>query len=234
MDSSHYQIHTDRVISTNNVNVDYLLCGICKNILWSPEKCKDCKLHFCKFCISFSLLKCKKCPSCMNEYITTPADHYLLEDLSELQIRCVYSYNGCAKIVHYDQVIQHEADCIYRERMCEECNTKILKKYYHTHIILCKNALSNSLYLDCNQIISYYQDKFNKLEIENLDDIAGLKKYFFETSTVKEETLNKLLTTLQKQHKQLEELISENNTMDVNNISESMNKSGEKINCNFL
>jgi hypothetical protein len=234
MDSSHYQIHTDRIICGKNINMNFLLCNICKNILWTPEQCRNCNLHFCKFCINFTRLKHKDCPSCITEYIKSPADHFLIEDLSELQIKCVYSYNGCTKVIPYDQIIQHEAGCIYRERLCEECNEKILEKYHHTHIIICKNSITNSLYLDCNQIISYYQDKFNKLDKDNLNDIKTLEKYFKDAYTQKIDTIEKLTSTIKKQHKQLEELINENNLLEANNISETYAKSGEKLNCAFL
>jgi hypothetical protein len=237
MDSSHYQIHSDRVLTSKKVVLDFLLCGLCKNLLWQAEKCVSCRSHFCKFCVSFSLLKSKKCPTCMNEYIKGPPDHFLVEDLKELFIRCVFSFNGCTKVVPYDEITQHEGECIYRERVCEECNSKILKKYYHTHIILCKNSIANNLFIDTNQIISYYQDKLIKIEKENNDDLANLKKYFSEAYVQKEENITKLVDTIHKQHKILEELVMElnnSNNSNNNNVNESIIKSGEKITCNFI
>jgi len=148
MDSLHYQIHTDRVIPSEKIKVEYLTCFLCKNILWQPEKCEECNTHFCKYCKKFSLLKSKKCPSCLCEYISKSADFYLNEDLKDLVIKCIYSMNGCNKAVEYDLLQNHENDCIYNEQICEECNKKILKKNYHTHIILCKNSVCNNLQID--------------------------------------------------------------------------------------
>jgi hypothetical protein len=242
MESAHYQIHPDRVIPGKKVKLDYLLCQICNNLIWQPEKCSTCKSHFCRFCISFSLLKDRKCSACLNEYIKSPPDHYLIEDLSDLNVKCVYSFNGCNRIVNYEKITHHEKDCIYKEIICEECNTKILKKYYHTHIIICKNAFSGkNFFLDCTQIINYYQDKFNKIEKDNLEDITMIRKNFKDIAQQKEDSINKMLMTIQKQHKQLEEIANEyniNRTFIGNNnninIAESLNKSEDKINCNFI
>ena len=101
MDSSHYQVHSDRIIPKNNIKPEFLSCNICKNILWQPEKCKDCHTHYCRFCILFSLLKSKKCPTCFSEYTSKSPDTFLLEDLTDLNVKCFYSYNCDKKIVTY-------------------------------------------------------------------------------------------------------------------------------------
>ena len=232
MESSHYQLHLDRVKTDEKLRMDYLLCGICKNILWDPEKCEYCKTHFCRFCITFSLLKSKKCPSCINEYKRGNSDYFLLEDLKDIVTNCIFSFNGCTKTIKYDQIKLHEEECIYKEKVCEECNSKVLKKYYHTHIIICKNNVSNDLLIDCKQIITYYQEKLNKLEKENLLDIENLKKTYSEAFYQKEDTINKLLKTIQRQHQVLEDICKSKEKLVYQ--SEENSKIGNKINCNFI
>ena len=126
MESFHYQIHTERVIPSNKIKIEYLICFLCSQILCQPEKCEDCDTHFCKYCIKFSLLKCKKCPSCLCDYNSKPPDFYLNEDLKELVLKCIFSFNGCNKAVEYDLIQNHENECIYKEQICDECNQKIL------------------------------------------------------------------------------------------------------------
>jgi hypothetical protein len=232
MESSHYQLHSDRIIPDSKVKLQYLLCALCKNILWDPEKCSNCKIHYCKFCITFSLLKGKKCPICITEYKKSNADIYLLEDLSELIVKCVYCINGCSLTLNYNMIKQHEEECIYREMECEDCHIKILKKYYHTHIVICKNSSSANLLIDCKQIVSYYQDKLNKLEKENLEDIANLKKYYNDAYTQKQETIDKLIETIKKQYKMLDQIVKDQEKMC--HESEENTKIGNKINCNFI
>ena len=232
MESSHYQLHSDRVKFDEKLRMVYLSCGICKNILWEPEKCEYCKTHFCRFCITFSLLKSKKCASCINEYKRSNPDYFLLEDLKDIILNCIYNYNGCTKSVNYDHIKSHEEECVYKEIVCEECNIKVLKKYYHTHIIICKNKVSNDLFIDCKQIITYYQEKLNKLENENLTDIENLKKSYYEAFNQKEETINKLLKTIQRQHLMLEEICKSKERLLFQN--EEFSKIGNKINCNFI
>jgi hypothetical protein len=213
MELGHYQLHTDRVISNQKVNVDYLSCFLCKNILWQPEKCNDCSTHFCRFCIRFSLLKSRKCPTCLNEYYPVSPDHYLVEDLNNLQVKCVHTYSGCNKILVYKSMSEHENECIYKEKVCEECNTKILKKSYHTHIVLCKNSVSQYLAIDFHQIVMYFQEKLEKLQKENMEEIDKLKKTFVDVYTQKEIHLGELLQKLEKQKKLLEEILNDREKM---------------------
>jgi hypothetical protein len=209
MESLHYQINTDRVIPSEKIKIEYLTCFLCKNILWQPEKCAECNIHSCKYCIKFSLLKTKKCPSCLCDYNSKSADFYLNEDLKDLVIKCIYSFNGCNKAVEYDLIQKHENECIYKEQICEECNKKILKKNYHTHIILCKNSVSNNLQIDYGQIIFYFKDKLNKIDRENTEDLEKIKKNFVDVYNQKMQILNSLLEKLEKQQNILEEIAAE-------------------------
>lgn len=209
MDTSHYQILLDRVVPKQNININFLLCNICSNILWQPEKCKGCQTHFCRFCILFSLLKSKKCPNCFVDYSPKSPDTFLVEDLEDLQIKCLYYYNGCNIIQNYGLIFKHENECIFKEITCEECNQKILKKFYHTHIILCKNTIPENLSIDVRQIVYYFKEKLEKIELENIDELEKLKKYFYELYTNKEEKLNNLIAKMERQTKQFEEIFDE-------------------------
>lgn len=209
MDSSHYQIHTSRVIPQANVKVEFLSCFICKNILWQPEKCRECHTHFCRFCIVFSLLKSKKCPCCCNEYFSKTPDTFLIQDLNDLYIKCFYTYNGCSQSLKYTEILSHEIECIYKEQTCEECNKKILKKNYHTHIVLCKNSVPLNIKIDYPQVLNYFKDKLEKVEKENLEDIEKIKKAFQETLMQKDNILQNLLTKMEKQTRLLEEIAVE-------------------------
>lgn len=207
--TSHYQIHSDRALINTKIKVEYLLCQICRSVLWQPEKCQQCQSHFCKFCIRFSLLKSKKCPCCLVDYSSSNPDHYLVIDLNELILKCIYTYNGCNKCLSYKEIIEHENLCIYKEKVCEECNKKILIKDYHPHIIICKNSISNVFSIDFNQILGYFQEKLNKVEKENKEELSKLKKTYEEIFTQKEVVLTNLLNKMNNQQKIIEELVNE-------------------------
>lgn len=243
MDSSHYQIHIDRVIPKSNIKLDYLLCQICTNVLWQPEKCNSCHTHYCRFCIVFSLLKNKKCPTCSEVYAPKSPDTFLIEDLQDLSVKCYYTTNGCNKILNYSAITKHESECIYREQNCEECNKKILKKNYHTHIVLCKNSFPEELGIDYRQILVYFSDKLQRIERENSDDLEKLKKNFMENYHNKELILANLFKKFQKQKKMLEEVVIENEKRknqseeeikifnEYGNVGNTLNK--EIINSNY-
>lgn len=228
MEKSHYLLNRDRLTIDTKVEINYLLCEICQNILYEPEKCKSCSSHFCKFCIHFSQLKCKNCPVCHEIYVSDPPDSFLYSDLLELKVKCIHSINGCTKFINYSDIFSHEENCIYKEKTCEECNAKILKKNYHTHIILCKNSLENNLLVDYNQIINYFNEKLNKIEQENLLEIEKAKKQYEETLSKKEEALNLLISKMEKQQLVLEELV---NYKQKNQIENEANNKFNNDNC---
>jgi hypothetical protein len=209
MDSNHYLIHPNRAIKTPSIKIDYLCCNLCGNILWQPEKCKSCHSHFCKFCIVFSLLKTKKCLQCLNEYNPSSPDSFLVEDLDELQITCLNSIHGCSVSNKYSSIQKHENECIYREVNCPDCNTKILKKDFHTHIIICKSIIPNNFFIDFRQVIIYFNDKLGKLENDNLTDLEKLRKGFSETLSQNELKLQNIFLKMEKQKKQIEDIIYE-------------------------
>jgi hypothetical protein len=209
MDSSHYRIQMDCVIPKYNINLNYLLCNFCKNVLWQPEKCRECHTHFCRFCIAFCLLKSKKCPNCLLEYNPKSPDTFLKEDLKDLNLKCFYNSNGCNKIIQYEMILKHKGECVYKEINCEECNKKIISKNYHSHIIICKNSLPDNMKIDYSQILVYFKDKLEKIDKENRDDLEKLKKNFRDIISQKEAVLGKLLDNIHKQTKNLEDIVLE-------------------------
>jgi hypothetical protein len=209
MDSNHYLIHPARVIKTPGLKIDFLCCILCGNIIWQPEKCKFCHTHFCKFCIVFSLLKTKKCLQCLNEYNPSSPDSFLVEDLKELQIICQNKIHGCNASNKYTTILKHESDCIYREINCQDCNNKILKKDFHTHMIICKSILPKDFFIDYRQVIVYFNDKLEKVENENLVNLEKLKKSLTETLSQNELKLQNIFLKMEKQKKQVEDLIYE-------------------------
>ncbi|CAF4263521.1 unnamed protein product, partial [Rotaria sordida] len=57
-------ISCDRVCSPSSVNVNFLECPICHDLLWKPVACQTCETAFCSACIGQWLANNpEKCPN---------------------------------------------------------------------------------------------------------------------------------------------------------------------------
>eukprot|EP00347_Sterkiella_histriomuscorum_P018182 403346480 len=97
---------------------EFFKCNICNNLLKQAKTCTSCQKNFCQYCISNSLIQSNICPSC---YIQSPTYENISRNLQSLlnkfKIYCKNSQKGCSKIIPYDNVEQHESNCLN----CENC-----------------------------------------------------------------------------------------------------------------
>jgi hypothetical protein len=107
----------DNIIEkNNNINDLYdLCCPICLNILKNPITCSSKKHshNFCKNCIDEYLKNHNNCPVCKNifEYKTNKNIENIL---SKLLFKCVFSKEGCNKIINYLSYFKHINECKFK------------------------------------------------------------------------------------------------------------------------
>jgi hypothetical protein len=177
-------IPTDRIVNKNEFrHLERLTCQlICTQILIDPVKCSECSLHFCKRCIEKWHKSTPSCPNCRNVFVGSKAEKSLLEDLSDIIIKCLYMVNGCAQELGYNEIVPHEEVCEYMPFSCKwNCNAKLLKRNIEEHYLICEMRLEKCL--NCEKEV-YEKELVMHKPIECLQDkLAGLN------STIKQ--LNK-------------------------------------------
>ena len=114
------EINPNRIKVKEKIKVDRYLCGICQNVLLSPRKCSNCPKHFCNLCSSAYIEINTVCPSCKQTLSLNNAEHYLIEDLSELTIECKNSHLGCKEILMHSVLFDHEENCSFNAEKIEE------------------------------------------------------------------------------------------------------------------
>jgi hypothetical protein len=170
-----------RVINNEFVNLNRFLCKLCKNILINMKKCNMCNSHFCEECI----LGFKKetqgdyCPECHMNFKLEEGEIYLAKFLSELQIECTFKSKGCEEICFYQNLLEHESICKYREKKCENCNAVFDFNEYYSHLINCFQLLENyNTEIRQKKILSLikaFDEKISKIKYENKYGINSLK-----------------------------------------------------------
>jgi len=93
-------IPSERVRAPPSVNIDYLDCSICRDLLWKPIACQACETPFCSTCIYQWLNKNpSKCPNRCETYTERKCPPFVAKLLAELRIVCFYQSNGCEEVI---------------------------------------------------------------------------------------------------------------------------------------
>ena len=91
---------SERVRGSPPVNVDYLDCSICRDLLWKPIACQWCETPFCSSCINrWFVNNPKKCPIGCEAYTERKCPPFIVKLLAQLQIACFYQSNGCEQVI---------------------------------------------------------------------------------------------------------------------------------------
>ena len=113
---------------------DDLTCSICQLVLRDPQLTSCCGHHFCKSCIARILDEWSPCPLCKESSFSTFLDKSFLRKVSELEILCPRSEDGCTWTGTVGTVANHlDDDCQYVEVKCELCNGDIQRKNLQEH-----------------------------------------------------------------------------------------------------
>jgi hypothetical protein len=92
-------IPSKRVCGSTAINIDYLDCSICRDLLWKPIACQTCETPFCSACIHQWLLNNPiTCPNRCETYNERKCPPFIAKLLSQLQIACFYKSNGCKQV----------------------------------------------------------------------------------------------------------------------------------------
>ncbi|CAF0732411.1 unnamed protein product [Adineta steineri] len=132
-------ISSERIHGSTSVNVDYLECSICRDLLWKPIACQECETPFCSTCMDRWLDNGSiTCPTRCETYIERKCPPFITKVLSRLQIICFYQTNGCQEILPYEALDKHEISCGYQFTKCPGCQLEMLKKDFLHHKESCE------------------------------------------------------------------------------------------------
>lgn len=93
-------LYPERVRGSSSVNIDYLECPICRDLLWKPIACQTCETPFCSACINQWLVSNPtKCPNRCETYTERKCPPFIAKLLAQLQIACFYESNGCDQVI---------------------------------------------------------------------------------------------------------------------------------------
>ncbi len=93
-------LSSSRVKDASSINVNYLECSICHDVLWKPVACQSCETPFCSACINRWLSNNpNKCPNRCKSYQERKCPPFVAKLLADLQISCFYKSNGCQEVV---------------------------------------------------------------------------------------------------------------------------------------
>ena len=133
-----------------------LFCKICKELMEDPMECSECNVGFCKNCINSWMVSHRTCPSSCAESKIRKAHLLVRNMLNSVQIKCENEKNGCKKIVTYEHMKKHTAECEYSTVPCRfqanGCEVRILAKDIKAHeadcgflLIKCDKGCEQSL-----------------------------------------------------------------------------------------
>ena len=120
-----------------------LHCCICTNVIKDPVMCHNEHI-FCRACITRHLMKYHTCPTCMQPLTVETlrqASRFVMNLLSELQIRCEFFDRGCEKFVQLGDLERHVADCGFAPAVCcnEGCQLEVSKQdLLHHETVVCE------------------------------------------------------------------------------------------------
>ena len=206
-DEEHGGIEKERII--NQDFHEELICPICQRILWEPQACSSCEVHFCKFCIQKWLETSNKnrCPNNCPLKIKRPAP-ILMSLICKLKIKCINHKLGCDKVFAYDSLIKHQNSCEFELLNCQFCQKKFFQKEIKAHYEKCESFLIECKYcqsqikridynnhnqLDCiTTKISNIELLFNEQFREVGSSLTRMEKRFNDRLTKLEQTVSKI------------------------------------------
>ena len=129
-----YIYDKENIIEKENNNYNDLSCPICYNILKEPKSCNSNKNShsFCKDCIDTYLQNHDNCPLCKNNFEYKVKED-IQKNLNSLSFKCIYSKEGCNKILNYLEYFNHIEKCEHKKIIyeCQNYKFNFLLKSFH-------------------------------------------------------------------------------------------------------
>lgn len=151
--SNEPYLKKDRV--KNRTYPELIVCHICQGILWLPIACQNCETPYCSSCIEGWKQETSQpipCPNNCSGFIERKCSAAIFHILSTLEVKCLYTSNGCNKILPYNSLDSHEEHCDYRQKPCSGCRQKIATKNFKDHYNECPFVV-----LQCSECATLYQ-----------------------------------------------------------------------------
>ena len=118
---------------------DELVCTTCRDVVWKPVYCGQCRSIFCSKCrpqVGFfsrvSTFFGAERPrhgrrNCEN-FEEAPIPTSVTKDLGTLRIQCAYEQNGCRILSQYYDLERHESQCPFENIPCQICQFPLSKR----------------------------------------------------------------------------------------------------------
>jgi hypothetical protein len=197
-------IASSRIVNSEFIKLDRLLCFLCKNIIVDMRKCSECSTHFCCECIEEYINdQGNKCPKCeLKNFKIIEGEIYLNKFLDDLMISCKFLDRGCNEISYYQNIFDHESICKYRDKLCENCEKIFQYEDYYDHITDCfKISDQSDKYIKQQRVMSLVKAFDEKISKINYDNKYGINNLRLE--------INKSISKIEDKMRSLDKFVSE-------------------------
>merc|ERR1719295_1930867 len=171
-----------------------LVCNICQAVMRDPVELRGCEHAFCRMCIGEwvtneyegdraptcpidrrGLEMCSRAPHLRPGCVEFQDVSRIVRNiLSSLQIKCDFEQEGCAAVLHLENLSAHVESCAYNKVMCHKvCGLYILKHGKKEHNCV---AVLRDMVQDQNDKITAQNDM-----ILAQNDVLLAHKNIFET-----------------------------------------------------
>ena len=102
-----FSMNARNVVGANQVPPS-LLCALCQAILFDPWECKECRNRYHQICLNKFAKETGQCPMLCAHPKFVNVKKEVEAKLRSMQFVCNHKSLGCAKILSYEEVREHD------------------------------------------------------------------------------------------------------------------------------
>ena len=119
---------------------DYIMCGVCKNVLREPHLTECCGRNVCHPCIEDIIKTGGPCPlfECRRPHVKVSFNRKCRNDIDERMVYCSSKNNGCQWMDKLEKLNKHLTECGFVKEKCQYCGTTVQQYSVKYHEANCK------------------------------------------------------------------------------------------------